>query len=40
MAIFPTFFFFGNKGQENALYDILEQKKRLSTLKKEEVQKV
>ena len=37
---FQLFFFGGNKGQENTLYDILEQKKRLSTLKKEEVQKV
>ena len=27
MAIFPTFFFLGNKGQENVFYDILEQKK-------------
>ena len=26
MAIFPTFFFLGNIGQENDCYDILEQK--------------
>ena len=26
MAIFPTFFFLGNIGQENVIYDILEQK--------------
>ena len=31
MAIFPTFFL-GNKGQENVFYDILERKKRLSSL--------
>ena len=24
--IFPTFFFFGNIGQENVFYDILERK--------------
>ena len=27
MAIFPTFFFLGNIGQENVFYDILQQKK-------------
>ena len=32
MAIFPTFFFLGNIGQENVFYDILERKKRLSRL--------
>ena len=32
--------FFGNPGQENVFYDILEQKKRLSRLQKQEVQKV
>ena len=32
MAIFPTFFFLGNIGQENVFYDILEKKKRLSNL--------
>ena len=26
MAIFPTFFFLGNTGQENVFYDILERK--------------
>ena len=26
MAIFPTFIFLGNTGQENVFYDILEQK--------------
>ena len=26
MAIFSTFFFLGNIGQENVFYDILEQK--------------
>ena len=26
MAIFPTFFFLGNIGQENVFYDILELK--------------
>ena len=26
MAIFPTFFFLGKLGQENVIYDILEQK--------------
>ena len=32
IAIFPTFFFLGNIGQENVFYDILERKKRLSRL--------
>ena len=40
MAIFPTFFFLSNIGQENIFCDILEQKKRLSRLRKHEVQKV
>ena len=26
MAIFPTLFFWGNIGQENVIYDILERK--------------
>ena len=26
MAIFPTFFYLGNIGQENAFYDILQRK--------------
>ena len=34
MAIFFIFFFLGNMGQENIVYDILEQKKRLSSLYK------
>ena len=34
MAIFFIFFFLGNMGQENVVYDILEQKKRLSSLYK------
>ena len=32
MAIFATFFFLGNIGQENVFYDILEQQKRHSRL--------
>ena len=32
MAIFPTFFFLGNIGQENVFYDILERQKRHSRL--------
>ena len=32
MAIFSMFFFFGNKGQENVIYDTLERKKNLSRL--------
>ena len=40
IASFPTFLFLGNKSQENIFYDTLESKKRLSRLKKEEVQKV
>ena len=34
MAIFPTFCFFGNIGQENVLYDILEQNAFLGYKKK------
>ena len=37
---FSNFSFLGNIGQENVFYDILERKKRLSRLKKQEVQKV
>ena len=37
---FFQLFFLGNIGQENILNDILEQKKRLLRLKKEEVQTV
>ena len=40
MAISPSFFFLRNFAQENVFYDILEQKKRLSRLSKQEVQKV
>ena len=39
MAIFPTFCL-PNIGQENVFYDILELKKRLFRLKKQQVQKV
>ena len=39
MAIFPTFCL-ANIGQENMFYDILELKKRLFRLKKQQVQKV
>ena len=35
-----NFFFLGNIGQKNVFYDILEPKKRLSRLQKQEVQKV
>ena len=37
---FLHLFFLGNKGQENVSYDMLEQKKNLFRLKKQEVQKV
>ena len=37
---FSNFFSLGNIGQENVFYDILERKKRLSRLQKQEVQKV
>ena len=37
---FSTFFFLGNICQKNVFYDILEQKKRLSKLWKQEVEKV
>ena len=40
MAIFPTFLFLGNIGRENVFYDILKPKKRLSSLQKQDVQKV
>ena len=39
MAIFPTFCL-ANIGQETVFYDILELKKRLFRLKKQQVQKV
>ena len=34
MAIFPTFFFLGNIGQENVFYDILGKKTTFKTIKK------
>ena len=34
MAIFPTFFFLGNIGQENVFYDILEKKNDFQNYKK------
>ena len=34
MAIFPTFFFLGNKGQENVFYDIYERKNAFSKSRK------
>ena len=37
---FPNFFFLGNIGRENVFYEILERKKSLSTLEKQEVQKL
>ena len=37
---FSNLFFLANIGQENVFYVILELKKRLSRLKKEQVQKV
>ena len=37
---FCNLFFLDNIGKENVFYDILERKKRLSRLKKQEVQKV
>ena len=39
MAIFPTLFL-ANVGQENVFYDILELKKRLFRLKKQQAQQV
>ena len=39
MPIFQTFFL-GNIGQENVFYDMLERKKRLSRLYKQQDQKV
>ena len=38
MAIFPTFFFLGNIGQENVFYDILEKKTTFKTIKKNQLQ--
>ena len=39
MAIFPTFFFLGNKGQENVFYDILERKNALLAYKNKKSKK-
>ena len=39
MAIFPCFFFFGNIGQENVFYDILEPKNAILGYKKTKFQK-
>ena len=39
-GLFFNLFFLGNIGQENVFYDILERKKRLSRLQKQEFQKV
>ena len=39
MAIFPTFFFLGNIGQENVFYDILERKKAFLGYKKKKSKK-
>ena len=38
MAIFPTFFFLGNIGQENVFYDILEKKNDFQNYKKKQLQ--
>ena len=35
--LFFQLFVFGNTGQENVFYDILEQKKRFSRLERQEV---
>ena len=42
VEIWPYFhsFCLGNKGQENMFYNILERKKRLSWLQRQEVEKV
>ena len=39
MAIFPTFFFLGNIGQENVFYDILERKNALLGYKNKKFKK-
>ena len=39
MAIFPTFFFLGNIGQENVFYDILERKNAFKGYKNKESKK-
>ena len=40
MAIFATFFFLGNIGQENVFYDILERNNDFLGYKKQAVQEV
>ena len=39
MAIFPTFFFLGNIGQENVFYDILEGKNAFLSYKNKKFKK-
>ena len=39
MAIFPTFFFLGNIGQENVFYDILEGKNAFLSYKNKKLKK-
>ena len=39
LAIFPTFFFSGNIGQENVFYDIIEQKKNILRYKNKKFKK-
>ena len=40
MAIFPTFFFLGNIGQENVFYDILERKNAFLGYKNKKYEKL
>ena len=39
MAISPSFFFFGNIGQENVFYDILERKNAFPAYKNKKLKK-
>ena len=39
IAIFPSFFFLGNRGQENVYYDILERKDAFLEYKKKNFKK-
>ena len=39
LAIFPSFFFSGNIGQENVFYDILEQKNAFLGYKNKKLKK-
>ena len=39
MAIFPTFFFLGNIGQEKFFYDVLERKNALQGYKNKKIKK-